>query len=94
MQSGYILKVDGGGDIFKGNVEFTLKFLQSVVGGAIQVVYTKNKKTMIVNESGMIDGLPVNEKATELLHDDFKNGFASPVKIHGDVFVFTKGRLH
>lgn len=94
MQSGYTLTVEGKEWTQKTTGSFDLKFLQKVVGGSIQITYTRDKKTMVVNESGMIDGLPVNEKATELLHSDFKRGFGFPVSIHGDVFIFTKGRLH
>lgn len=40
---------------------------------------------MLVDDAGMIDGRPVNEKATALYHANCRPG--TPHQIHGDVVV-------
>ncbi len=45
---------------------FSLKELQAIVGGSIEIVKCKDGKLMVINEEGKLDGLPVNRKATGL----------------------------
>lgn len=47
---------------------FTLKELQAAVGGYIELVKVVEggSKLMFVNEEGKMNGLPINEAATEL----------------------------
>jgi len=68
--------------------EKTLKELQALVGGYIEVVYFgSNSKmaglAMIVNEDGLRLNLPFNETASVMLSES--RGF--PVSIYGDVCI-------
>lgn len=45
--------------------QFTLKELQGIVGGLIELVYTHDGKRMYINEEGKLNGLPYNGYATE-----------------------------
>ena len=49
----------------------TLEELQDLVGGYIQIVIDRFGEQLIVNEEGVLMGLPYNRKATELLNDKF-----------------------
>ena len=49
---------------------FTLKELQDAVGGYIEVIRLKDGRLMIVNEEGLLQGLPVNIEATKILRRD------------------------
>jgi hypothetical protein len=46
--------------------DFQLDELQKFVGGLIEIVKTKDGKTMVINEEGKINDLPINQKASEL----------------------------
>lgn len=48
---------------------FSLKELQDIVGGFIEIVHLPNMKLMVVNEEGKLNGLPVNHKASDLYPD-------------------------
>lgn len=61
-----------------------LEHAQKAVGGLIQIVYTKDKRIMIINEEGKLDGLPINPKATAL----YQYGEHDPIV--GDVLVMNK----
>jgi len=45
---------------------FTLKELQTIVGGYIECLFLNNDMTMVVNEEGKLEGLPCNDLATEI----------------------------
>ena len=46
---------------------FKLEQMQAIVGGYIEYVQCKDgKHVLVINEEGKIEGLPYNEKATEL----------------------------
>ena len=49
----------------------TLEELQELVGGYIQIAIDRFGEQLIVNEEGVLMGLPYNRKATELLNDKF-----------------------
>ena len=54
-------------NIFPNNkTDFQLDELQKYVGGFIEVVKTKDGKTMVINEEGKINDLPINQKASQL----------------------------
>jgi hypothetical protein len=69
------------GEIYKanGNIEqvnypqpdVTLKFLQNIVGGYIQIIHFPDGNAMVMNEEGKLDGLPENVKATKLFREAF-----------------------
>jgi len=50
----------------KNKTDFTLEELQKYVGGLIEIVRTKDNKTMVINEEGKINNLPINQKATAI----------------------------
>lgn len=50
----------------KNGTDFQLEELREIVGGYIEVTYTKSGKLMIVNEEGKLIGLPFNPVATML----------------------------
>jgi hypothetical protein len=58
-----LLRTDGTVDA-NYNID-TLDKMQHAVGGLIELVY-RGDKIIIVNEEGMLLGLPVNERASEL----------------------------
>ena len=62
----YLLQVDGTETPIIGKL--TLKVMQKAVGGMITFVDTCDKKTMVVNDNGIAEGLQVNTKATNMLH--------------------------
>ena len=50
----------------KNKTDFQLTELQKIVGGFIEIVKTKDGKTMVINEEGKVNDLPINQKASEL----------------------------
>ena len=50
----------------KNKTDFKLDELQKYVGGIIEIVKTKEGRTMVINEEGKINDLPINQKASEL----------------------------
>ena len=50
----------------QNKTNFQLTELQKIVGGLIQIVKTKDGRTMVINEEGKINDLPINQKASEL----------------------------
>mgnify|MGYP003152010153 CR=1 FL=1 len=64
-----------------------LEFLQKIVDGYIEIVSTKDKKLLIINEDGKKKGLQVNKKATEL----YVYGLEDP--IIGDAIVVETNEL-
>jgi hypothetical protein len=56
----------------KNKTNFKLDELQNFVGGLIEIVKTKDGRTMVINEEGKINDLSINQKATELyIHSNF-----------------------
>jgi hypothetical protein len=48
-------------NVFPNNKkDFQLDELQKFVGGLIEIVKTKDGKTMVINEEGKINDLPIN----------------------------------
>lgn len=48
----------------KNGTDFTLKELQDIVGGHIEIVHLNENEIMVLNEDGKLIGLPTNVKAT------------------------------
>lgn len=44
----------------------TLKQMQELVGGYIELCYLKSGEILVVNEEGLLNQLPHNEQASEL----------------------------
>lgn len=61
-----IIKIDGSiVDVEpKNGTDFSLAELKEVVGGYIELTYTKNGRYMVVNEEGKLQRLPYNAVAT------------------------------
>jgi len=78
------IKADGTEREVEGKL--SLQAMQTIVGGYIQQVATRDGRYLIVDEDGKYKGKPVNEKATQLfwpLHDT----------IVGDVLVLTEEEM-
>lgn len=72
---------------------FQLSELRNVVGGYIEVVTLRDGLMMIVNEEGKLQGLPVNNNATTVLHnmavnDGYKNDY-----VCGDALVCERHQI-
>ena len=72
--------------------EPTLKAMQEVVGGYIEVVYAENGDQIIIDEEGRLKEKPINEDASEhWLGDKWDNDTANIV---GDAVILSgKARL-
>jgi len=57
------------GDLESRLGEHTLADLQREVGGYVQHLHGPHGEDLWVNEDGKLEGLPMNEKATEYLRD-------------------------
>tara|TARA_Y100000592_G_C5481421_1_gene325793 strand:+ start:5029 stop:5274 length:246 start_codon:yes stop_codon:yes gene_type:complete len=60
------IKTDGTIEEVAIDKENSLKQMQDAVGGYIELVRLTDDDIMIVNEEGLIFGLPVNEYASKL----------------------------
>lgn len=67
----------------KNGTNFSLKELQDVVHGYIEIVRLTGNQIMVVNEEGAINGMELNIAAT----------FISGELIHGDVLVCNKEQV-
>ena len=54
----------------KNGTTFELDEMQKIVGGLIEIVHLNDGRLMIVNEEGLLQGLPVNIEATNILRRD------------------------
>lgn len=83
---GTIIKTNGE----KINVEpkngkhYSLKEMQKIVGGFIEIMYLKDSRIMIVNEEGKVNGLDFNDAATAVLIESYPYSIDFVV---GDVLV-------
>lgn len=87
-----VLRVDGSETVHQGKV--SLAEIQHLIGcsGLDTVTIDRRKQTvMFVDDTGMIDGKPVNPKATELYRAICKPGTLH--SIHGDVVIVPAGGL-
>jgi len=84
-----IIKTDGSVKYVKPKNEtnFSLEELQRYVGGYIEIVETKNKKLMVLNEEGKLMRLQKNRKATDLYE------YGGGDMIVGDVLIINKNQI-
>lgn len=75
----------------KNETYYTLKELQEIVGGSIEIIYLKGiyDKFMVINEEGKLNKLPYNENATIL----YKLSLNTDDFIVGDVLVCDKSKI-
>lgn len=75
----------------KNGTDFQLEEMQKIVGGYIQLFYLMNDEgeVIVMNEEGKFEGLPVNDKATELAESLLYDGDF----IVGDVLVCTNKQI-
>lgn len=59
-----IIRVDGSSEVREFTYAPTLKDLQGMVGGYIELVYLKSGSQMIVDEEGLFKNKEVNQRAT------------------------------
>lgn len=70
--------------------DYSLREMQKIVGGHIEIVRPPfGNKIMVVNDSGLLERLPYNEKATQWLH---YNGCINPY-IVGDVLICDSAKV-
>ena len=76
--------------IHKHEGGLTLEDLQKLVGGYIQLIELhSSKRQMIINEEGKLMGLPFNETATKIFHDEYPHLTEYDV-ICGDAIILSK----
>lgn len=85
MENDIVITTDGATKKVapKNGTDYQLEELQEIVGGYIEMLYSPNEQCMVVNEEGWLNGLPVNDKATELCQEW---GYGSNVVV-GNVLV-------
>jgi len=64
-----IIKVDGTMEEITIDKQNSLEQMQKIVGGYIEVVPVAGGKTLVVNEEGLLQQLPINHKASALYND-------------------------
>lgn len=56
----------------ENGTHFTLAEMQGIVGGYIQTIWLPKKgMTLVINEEGELENLPVNEEATKVWLEEF-----------------------
>jgi hypothetical protein len=48
----------------------SLEDMQEFVGGRIELIFLSNGDHLVINEEGLLDGLPINQKATNIWWND------------------------
>ena len=48
----------------------SLEDMQEFVGGRIEIIFLSNGDHLVINEEGLLDGLPINQKATNIWWND------------------------
>ena len=94
MITGTLIKSDGTKEKIKAKngKEFDLTELQNYVGGFIQFVELPDKRTVCLNENGLLEGLPKNEEAQKVWDKAWpkEEYFNSEQLIVGDVLIIDK----
>ena len=88
VKRGTFLVIRVNGDEEDHEEKPSIRKIYSVIGCDTFDTVTLDKKRkiiMLVDDTGMVDGKPINPKATELYHSRCKPG--TPFSIHGDVAI-------
>ncbi len=73
--------------------QFTLKELQGLVGGTVDLAYMPSGNVMYLNDNGKLKGLPMNEKASEIWQKEYplnKYPINNDGLIVGDVLIMSR----
>ena len=91
MQQGQykVIRVDGMETVHQGKV--SMAEICKLIGCDTVTIGRRRQTVMFVDDVGMLDGKPVNAKATALYHAVCKPG--NPYSIHGDVVIVPTGGL-
>jgi hypothetical protein len=87
-----LIRCDGSEAVFSGKI--SLAEIERLIGctGLDHVTIDRLRQTvMFVDDTGMVDGKPVNPKATALYHAVSTPG--NPYSLHGDVVIVPAGGL-
>jgi hypothetical protein len=86
-----LIRCDGSETLHQGKT--TIRAIQMLIGCDCldTVTIDRRRQTMFVDDTGMLDGKPVNTKATALYQAICHPGF--PYSIHGDVVIVPAGGL-
>lgn len=81
-----IIKTDGTCQPVQpaNGTDFTLEEMQTIVGGAIELVYLNDTEIMVVNEDGKMNNLDDNHTATLIFKENYPD---TDDYIVGDVLV-------
>ena len=87
-----VIRVDGTESIHQGKPGIA-EIMRLIVCDGLDTVRigARRELTMFVDDTGMIDGKPVNPKATALYHAVCRPGMVH--SIHGDVVIVPAGGL-
>ena len=67
----------------ENGTDFSLKEMQTIVGGYIEIVTDRNGDYLVCNEEGKLMGLPINHKASMLFG----------AMMNGDILVASENEL-
>jgi hypothetical protein len=82
-----LIKADGQTiEVLPEGKTFSLKELQALVGGYIEMISLNNGTVMVLNEEGKLQDLPFNESATAMAHN-CGSGIATSDYLVGNVLV-------
>ena len=86
-----LIAIDGTEkNVFPRNgMDFKLEELQGFVDGYIETIMLSDKELMVVNEEGLLFGLPLNKRATKMMSD--KKGVYYPIV--GNALVCENGQI-
>lgn len=81
-----IIRSDGTREHHELSKHNLLNSVHQLIGAeCCDSVNLRNGKVMMVDDTGMIDGKPINDEATKIYHE--KCGGMTPNSIHGDVAI-------
>ena len=85
-----LLKTDGTEKVITPKKRFTLKQLQTFVGGSIDIQSLPDGREIVLNDEGKLIGLPINDLATKIWKEQYpieKYPFNNDGLIVGDVLI-------
>lgn len=88
-----IIKANGSVDEVELKEKLSLEQMQEYVGGFIECIEFPDGRTIVLNEEGRLNGLPLNSKAMEVWKEQFppeKYKFNNDGLIHGNILITDK----